>query len=293
MPNSKNQGMSPIFGEEFMNFIKNSPLQLLFCGYSRVKKGDYRHLTMTTHTFWQADLCIEGSAEIVFHKYTLRVKQNDILIIPPGVYHKFNYISPTEKFCCYSFKFSLENWVPEKKYIAKLISGTQHESIREKSLECISKIFHEIFPKKYWHQSLAFATSNLWPGISLLENMLYGIILNFYFDDQENTTATSRLIRKLREYIILRNGAPVTLSELAAQFGYTPNYLSTLILNETGKRAKYFIDHERVSVAKHFLRYSNLRINEIADIMGFNDINYFRKFYKRITGVPPSKELRF
>ena len=272
-----------------MDLQKSCPLHLLYCGYSRVKKGDYRHLTMTTHTFWQADLCMDGSAEIVFPKYTLSVKKNDILIIPPGVPHKFHYTSSTEKFCCYSFKFNLENWTPEEKYIPKLISGQEQESVREISLECVSRIFHKIFPEKYWDKSVAFETSNLWPGISLLENMLYGIIQNFYFEAQENITENSRLIRSLREYIILQDGAPITLSELASHFGYTPNYLSTLILQETGCRAKYFIDRERVAAAQRFLRYSNLKINEIADMMEFNDINYFRKFYKRITGKSPSE----
>ena len=103
-----------------------------------VSRYDYRHLTMMTHTFWQADLCMGGSAEIVFPKYTLSEKKNDILIIPPGVSHKFHYTSLTEKFCCYSFKFNLENWTPEEKYIPKLISGQEQESVRETSLECVS-----------------------------------------------------------------------------------------------------------------------------------------------------------
>ena len=118
-----------------------------------------------------------------------------------------------------------------------------------------------VIPEEYWDKSVAFETSNQWPGISLLENMLYGIIQNFYFETQKNITENSRLIRSLREYIILQDGAPITLSELAAHFGYTPNYLSTLILHETGCRAKFFIDRERVAAAQRFLRYSNLKIN--------------------------------
>ena len=86
---------------------KNCPLNLLFCGYSQVVQGDYPH-NMTSHQFWQGDLCVKGSAQIVFPQYTLTVKPYDILIIPPDVPHMFCYTSKTEQFCCYSFKFDLE-----------------------------------------------------------------------------------------------------------------------------------------------------------------------------------------
>ena len=267
------------------------PLKLLFCGYSRVKKGDYRHLSMTTHSFWQVDFCSAGSAEIVFQKYKLPVTPRDILIIPPGVPHMFRYTSLTERFCCYSFKFDLTDDFLSKTCIPKLISGKEKEASRETALECIARIFHSIFPEKYWNQSLAFATSHLWPDITLLENMLYGTLCNFYFEESENESISkqSRFIRKIREYIILQDGAPVTLKELADNFHYTPNHLSAMIYKETGIRAKHFIDNERVAIAQRFLQYSNLKINELADMMGFNDINYFRKFFKRLSGFSPSE----
>ena len=272
-----------------MEFKKSSPMKLLFCGYSRVKKGDYRHLTMATHSFWQADLCTGGTAEIIFPKYSLTVSPWDVLVIPPDVPHMFRYHSQTERFCCYSFKFDFNDSQSSKNYISKLITGKEKEEIRKTSLECIARIFNSIFPEKYWNQSLAFATSHLWPDITLLENMLYGILCNFYFEDGENSSEKSKFIRDVREYIILQDGAPVTLNELAEHFGYTPNHFSSLILKETGMRAKYFIDRERVAVAQRFLQYSNLKIKELAEMMGFNDINYFRKFYKRITVHPPSE----
>ena len=272
-----------------MDRKKICPLRLLFCGYSRVKKGDYRHLSMVSHQFWQGDLCISGTAEIVFPKYTLTVHPYDILIIPSGVPHMFRYISPTERFCCYSFKFDLETELPAKNYISKLISGKEKEPLRKVSLESIANLFHAIFPEKYWKQSLAFATSHIWPDITLLENMLYGILCNFYFSGEENLSKSSHLVLKIKEYIVTQDGAPVTLKELADRFGYTPNHLSTLIFQETGFRAKDFIDRERVAIAQRFLQYSNLKINELASLMGFNDINYFRKFYKRITGETPSE----
>jgi YesN/AraC family two-component response regulator len=243
---------------------------------------------MESHSFWQGDLCIQGSAEIRFPKYTLTLKPYDILIIPPRMPHVFCY-SPTELFCCYSFKFDLCADITEKHWISKLISGKADEHIRKTSIECLAKIFHTVFPEKYWNQSLAFATSQEWPYIILLENMLYGILCNFYFNSQENISEKSLLIRKIREYIIFRDGSPVTLKELADHFGYTPGYLSSLILHETGTRAKFFIDSERIAIAQRFLQYSNLRIKELAELMGFNDINYFRKFYKRITGESPSQ----
>lgn len=266
---------------------KNCPLNLLFCGYSQVVQGDYPH-NMTSHQFWQGDLCVKGSAQIVFPQYTLTVKPYDILIIPPDVPHMFCYTSKTEQFCCYSFKFDLETNLSPKNYISKLITGEEKAALRKAALESTAKIFHAIFPEKYWNQSLAFATNRIWPDITLLENMLYGILDNFYFSSTDQISKNAQLILKTKEYIITKDGAPVTLKELADYFEYTPNHLSTLIFQETNLRAKDFIDKERIAIAQRFLQYSNLKVYEIASIMKFNDISYFRKFFRRLTGLSPS-----
>lgn len=266
---------------------KTCPLNLLFCGYSQVVQGDYPH-SMASHQFWQGDLCVQGTAKIVFPQYTLTVKPYDILIIPPGLSHMFCYTSKTEQFCCYSFKFNLDTPIPPQNYISKLINNEEKSALRKVAIESIAKIFHTIFPEKYWNQSLAFATSRIWPDITLLENMLYGILDNFYFTGSEQLSKNSKLILKIEEYIVTKDGAPITLKELADKLEYTPNYLSTLIYQETNLRAKEFIDKTRIAIAQRFLQYSDLKIYEIASIMKFNDINYFRKFFKRLTGISPS-----
>ena len=58
---------------------------------------------------------------------------------------------------------------------------------------------------------------------------------------------------------------------------------------ETGLSTKEFIDHERAKIAKRLLKYSEMNVSEIADLMEFDDAYCFSKFFRRITGIPPGK----
>jgi AraC-like DNA-binding protein len=67
----------------------------------------------------------------------------------------------------------------------------------------------------------------------------------------------------------------------------TPNYLNEIIKDATGSSAKQYIQHRIVLEAKKMLTYTDLQISEIADELGFDDLSYFIRFFRKQTGFPP------
>lgn len=262
------------------------PLSLRLCGYSRVTKNTYRNLSLESHNYWQMDLCRFGNAEIIFDHYTLVLSPDDILIIPPGVRHMMRY-SAMDLFGCYSFKFDLAT-PSEMRLNSMLVSGKEDAASRNVAIECVSRVFRTIFPEKLWEQPIAFTTSDAYPHIGILENLLMGIICDFYFS--KNTGFPSEVplfFRKMREFISFRDGAPVSVAELAAYMEYSPGHLRLLIQRDAGMTAKHFIDRERIQIAKRLLHYSSLKIGKLAKHMGFTDAIYFGKFFRKYTGETP------
>lgn len=73
-------------------------------------------------------------------------------------------------------------------------------------------------------------------------------------------------------------------------FCLTPKYFSTLIQTETGHPAGHWIRQHLATQAKIMLRTEKeMRLNEIADELGFPDLATFSRYFRRETGISPSE----
>ncbi|WP_394236995.1 helix-turn-helix transcriptional regulator [Niallia oryzisoli] len=122
-------------------------------------------------------------------------------------------------------------------------------------------------------------------------NKLITLMANEYCD-LVNTYATghySSIVKKAVDYIKLNLGNNLSLNILAKEIHVNPSYLSRKFKEETGMNISEFINQERVEEAKLYLRRGNISITDIAFLVGYNDLNYFSKVFKKITSVTPSQ----
>ncbi len=69
----------------------------------------------------------------------------------------------------------------------------------------------------------------------------------------------------------------------------TPNYLNVLAKKHFGKSALEIINDRITLEIKRQLILSDTEISEIAYRLNFNELSYFSRFFKRITGVTPNE----
>ena len=79
----------------------------------------------------------------------------------------------------------------------------------------------------------------------------------------------------------------LTLKDLAYQLGFSPSYLSVLIKKKLGLPFQDYLIQERMKKAQLLLLTTDLKIYEIADQVGFEDMNYFSQRFKQVVGVTP------
>ena len=79
----------------------------------------------------------------------------------------------------------------------------------------------------------------------------------------------------------------LSLKNLAFQLGFSPSYLSVLIKKELGLPFQDYLIQERMKKAKLLLLTTDLKIYEIAEQVGFEDMNYFSQRFKQVVGVTP------
>ena len=79
----------------------------------------------------------------------------------------------------------------------------------------------------------------------------------------------------------------LTLKDLAYQLGFSASYLSVLIKKKLGLPFQDYLIQERMKKAQLLLLTTDLKIYEIADQVGFEDMNYFSQRFKQVVGVTP------
>lgn len=102
-------------------------------------------------------------------------------------------------------------------------------------------------------------------------------------------TGPSIAIRKAISYINDNFADRIALQDVAGHTCLSPNYLSQLFKQETGKSFLEYLTHCRVEAAKKLLVQSNLTISEIAFKLGYDMPSYFSEVFKKSEGLTPSQ----
>lgn len=110
--------------------------------------------------------------------------------------------------------------------------------------------------------------------------------------DLVNSMATgqySPIVSKAVDYIQLNLGSPLLLKDIAEHVHVNPSHLSRKFKEETGLTINEFINRKRIEEAKLYLQRGNSSVTDVAFMVGFNDLNYFSKVFKRYTSKTPTQ----
>lgn len=218
-----------------------------------------------SHNVWQAEFIMEGSVICNLQDQKLALTPLNILVIPPGVFHSFDYEGKTNKY--YSVKFSCdetsytlpllfdnpEDVIPIRNYLVSILKNNTDQASIAIHMQNIIKILLEI---------------------DLLSNK----------EVQEKNYS-----EQIRDYLMTCPIPYPNAEDVAAYMKVCRPYLSKKIKAESNVSLKPFIDIQRMSSAKVLLQMSDLSISEIAFQLSFPDVFSFSKFFKRITQKSPSQ----
>lgn len=107
--------------------------------------------------------------------------------------------------------------------------------------------------------------------------------------DQRSVCAADRtaaaLAGRAMAYIRSHLNHPLTVSGIAAELGYNPEYLNRVFHQVYHHTLTQEIHRSRIGYARYLLLYSSLNVNQIARASGFTDISYFFRLFKRYEGM--------
>jgi AraC-like DNA-binding protein len=99
----------------------------------------------------------------------------------------------------------------------------------------------------------------------------------------------SIIIQQAISYIYRNLTIKLTLKEIAVAIHVHPNYLSTLFKKEMGMNLPDYIMKTRVNESKYYIRYTNTKISDIANLYQFCNQSYFTQAFKKFIGLTPNE----
>lgn len=81
---------------------------------------------------------------------------------------------------------------------------------------------------------------------------------------------------------------PMTLEGIADEFHLNKDYLGRLFKEHTHATAGHYISVQRVGLAQNMLAEGKT-VTEVQEALGFTSYAYFFKFFKKMTGISPSR----
>ena len=80
----------------------------------------------------------------------------------------------------------------------------------------------------------------------------------------------------------------IRLADIAAEVNLSVSYFSNLFEEKTGSSPLRYLTYLRIQEACHYLDFTNLKINQISPLVGYEDSLYFSRLFTKTMGMSPS-----
>ncbi|MBR1793414.1 MAG: AraC family transcriptional regulator [Bacteroidales bacterium] len=216
----------------------------------------------------------KGDANLRLNMQPCRVERGDVLVIPENYYMEVQGFSTdyNSQIVTYSGMAT-----PFKRWTKVSLDETDSQRIGS---------YFDLLWQVVKSQSCQPATlDNL---LSAMLSDIYSISLHEVSTrPHEVPTAAMKIVARFFDLLAESDGAMRNVSAYADCLCITPNHLSAIIKQQTGKTVLQLLNAHAVLQAKVLLLHSEQSIADISDQLGFENPPSFTRFFKRETALTP------
>jgi AraC-like DNA-binding protein len=239
------------------------------------------HSKMKSHNI---ALIYDGEANFNFDSVDYKVVKGDLIYSTPGVNRMLeNSKELPVKLLAVDFHYACPLYIDGEWFIntPKLPLKTC-EHINDKYL--FTKLF-ELFNdlSRIW---LSDYNDKLFRCKVLFSEIINALLIN----SAKTNIAYDRIrkVEKVIDHMTHHYNNKISLAYYAKVINISVSYLCAIFREVTGKSPAEYIIHIRINKAKELLT-DGYSVTEVSSAVGFNDIYYFSKCFKKHTGVNPSQ----
>jgi AraC family transcriptional regulator len=103
----------------------------------------------------------------------------------------------------------------------------------------------------------------------------------------DRMTLSSAQLKVVHDYILANLAGDLTVVEMAALLGLSPNHFTVLFRNSTGSTPHQYVLSERISAGRRLIERGHRSLAEIALALGFSSQSHFATSFRRAIGLTP------
>lgn len=119
------------------------------------------------------------------------------------------------------------------------------------------------------------------------QHLLYGLLKSLYSASTSKEQSTEEGMQRSIAYIQEHYHEPITRAQLAQIAGISQWHYSRIFSERWGRPPLDFLAHYRIYRAQEELLFTPASSQEIAKKVGFEDMHYFSRRFKQLSGVSP------
>lgn len=108
-------------------------------------------------------------------------------------------------------------------------------------------------------------------------------------DETESGSVRMELLKEIIAYLQEHYASQITLEELTERFHVSDGHLCRLFKSVTRMTMTEYLNHYRVSQSAVLLQESGRDVGEIAGMVGFNNISYYNKMFRKYMHMTPTQ----
>lgn len=257
-----------------------------------ITPATHAYIPWHSHAFYELVLVVEGFCFHHIQNTISLVKEGDLLLIKPGVYHQYSGTRECKLINCLFKPEALTGDIHEELFMLPDMSRLNpdseesfpqiHLDIRQR--ENVQRWLEQI-EKEYRKKAIGWQFK--------IKLLLYHILVDYarYYNDFKTREAAenrySAYVSRAIAYVTEHFAEDVSVQSLAEHVGICPDYLSRQFRTAIGVTVHDYIQRYRISRSLAYL-LQGYSVKEVAEKCGFHSIGYFSRVFKNEVGIPPT-----
>ena len=259
--------------------------------------GDSVCVTSHLHIVCEILYCYSGNMTVHAGNASYSFQSGELIVIPANTVHSIDFHGQMEhRYLVVQFELGYIadfNYYDEYKCVLPFAADNNSYC---KKIELTAKDSAEI-RSLLEHTASNFASDNIFKELrakSDICNIVQWISkrIRFYKDMEQDLESQMKELNRVRpaiDYIESHYAEELSLQQLADICNYSYSHFSKMFIKAFSINPNTYISYTRIRKAEDLLKSTDMNISDIASEVGYNDVSYFIRVFRKLKGISPNK----